>query len=812
MDDFINSEMNKMNAELSDIWPEWRVVRIIGKGNFGSVYEIQRNIGSHTQSAALKVIHVSAGNSGIDPLMMDTQDSEHTTSFYREYVGNLQNEIILMQQFIGNSHIISYEDHFIREKSDVPEWDIYIRMELLTGLQEYLKAHKPDQELVLKLGKDISQGLSDCHREGIIHRDVKPQNIFINKAGNFKIGDFGISRLAPTKLDTLSFKGTVAYMAPEVFHLEGTDARSDIYSLGMVLYQLLNDYRPPFLPENFVPDDFEKAKEMRFAGEKIPYPAQGSPELKKAVCKALESDPRNRFQTAEEMNRVLEMIDRKEKTDAWESVIFNDVDSNEDVPEQAGDEKEDNRSWMEGEEAASYYKEPGTRGETEPEWTILPDPGERHDQYTNSMEREYDHAKDGQLKGRKSLPLFILAAIAIFGICIAAKVFLLDGKKTDEGVPEATSGAADTGIDYITEDDFAIDWKDPVLEAKMREVTGINTGDIMYSDVQGIKELNLDNDEENDAADSEKISDISALSNLTNLTSLNLYNNQISDISPLASLTNLNELNLSKNQITDISSLRELTEIIELRLSYNQIEDFSVLGNLKKLERLYLGGNQISDISFLKSMADLNLTHLYLYENQITDISALSGFTKLTLLHLYDNRISDISPLENLTNLNELNLSENQITDIEPLRGMSEVIELRLSYNQIKDFSALGDLKNLERLYLGGNEISDISFLNNMSDLNLTHLYLYENQITDISALSGFINLTHLHLYKNQIADISPLEGLTNLTELVLYDNKISDIQALSGMKQLNYLNLTGNQITDYSPIESLDIEKLITD
>lgn len=92
----------------------------------------------------------------------------------------------------------------------------------------YLSSHPMSEDDVIRLGKDICHALSLCHEAGIIHRDIKPQNIFVSKWGSFKLGDFGIARTMPGSGSVLSFKGTISYMAPETFKMLNTDARSDI--------------------------------------------------------------------------------------------------------------------------------------------------------------------------------------------------------------------------------------------------------------------------------------------------------------------------------------------------------------------------------------------------------------------------------------------------------------------------------------------------------------------------------------------------------------------------------------------------------
>lgn len=233
--------------------------------------------------------------------------------------------------------------------------------------------------------------------------------------------------------------------------------------------------------------------------------------------------------------------------------------------------------------------------------------------------------------------------------------------------------------------DFAIDWKDKVLESRMREITGIHSRDIMCSDVKTIKKLKLSRGSYN------PIRNISALSNLTNLEELNLSCNMISDISALSNLTNLRDLNLIDNQIRYISALRNLTSLKKLALKDNKISDISALNNLTDLEELNLIANRISDISALGNLTKLK--RLFLGFNQISDISVLSNLIRLEVLGLRSNRISDISALSKLKKLRGLELNFNEIRDIEALSNLTKLSWLELSWNQITDYSPIEKLK-----------------------------------------------------------------------------------------------------------------------
>ena len=711
------SDLNYINQELAVVWPGWTAVKLLGRGSFGAVYEIHRSARGNLEKSAMKVLRVPDNDAEVARLQFQGMNYQSTEAYYEKLVDGIYNEIRIMQSFIGYSHIVSYEDYAIRKRNNEIGWDIYIRMELLTGLPDYISRHPMSNQIVFKLGMDIAQGLSDCHNKGIIHRDIKPENVFVNEAGNFKLGDFGVSRNALGSQDVLSFKGTLAYMAPEVYKMQATDARSDIYSLGVVLYQCLNDNRLPFVPEGFSPYDIETARQRRLAGEPIPAPAHGSNNLKSIVLKALAVRPEYRFQTAEEMYRALRQ--------AYEA------DYNESV---------------------TLYQ---------------------NTQYQQPVKRPFPLIP---VVATVALVLTVIAGAGIISLFIRkgdnagteqvaqiAETVQTEqiSQNGDEQLAEETqadnSEAVEEQNDEPAEEeftDYAIDWKDAALEAKMREITGISSGDIMYSDVKDITMLDLAN--WHVETDDVKIKDISALSSLTNLEMMFLNNNSISDISALGSLTNLTYLSMRDNQISDISALSGLTNLEELYLSDNQISNISVLDSLMKLKKLELDNNQISDISALGSLA--NLTDLVLYNNQISDIRGLDGLKKLKELDLKNNQISNISGLGNLTSLTNLDLYNNQISDISVLGGLTNLTNLDLSINRVSDISALSNLKNLIALHLWDNQISDISALGNLT--NLTWLFLHYNQISDISPLSNLTNLTWLDISDNPISDYSPIEDL----------------------------------------------------
>ena len=122
-------------------------------------------------------------------------------------------------------------------------------MELLVPLNEYICDKKLSESDVIKLGCDICDALSLCRKKKIIHRDIKPENIFVNEFGDYKIGDFGISKQMENLQYSMSQKGSFGYIAPEVMVGDNYDATVDTYSLGVVMYKILNNNRLPFWME-----------------------------------------------------------------------------------------------------------------------------------------------------------------------------------------------------------------------------------------------------------------------------------------------------------------------------------------------------------------------------------------------------------------------------------------------------------------------------------------------------------------------------------------------------------------------------------
>lgn len=297
--------------DIEKTWPKWKIVRTIGEGSFGKVFEIERNEYGIEEHSALKVISIPKSVGEIQALKNDGMTDADSTAYFRGIVGDFVQEIRLMSKLKGNPHIVTYEDFAVIEKSDSIGFEILIRMELLTEFSAYFGKRRFSMYDVLRLGSDMCKALESCRELNIIHRDIKPENIFISSNGDFKLGDFGIARTVEKTMVGLSRKGTYSYMAPEIYNGNKYGFESDIYSLGLVLYKLLNNNRDPFLPNPPAPvmySDKMEAMLQRMQGMQLPAPVHADEVLTEIIFKACAHNPSERYMHPRELRMALEEV------------------------------------------------------------------------------------------------------------------------------------------------------------------------------------------------------------------------------------------------------------------------------------------------------------------------------------------------------------------------------------------------------------------------------------------------------------------------------------------------------------------------
>ena len=294
------------SVQYGSIFGQWHIEKLLGTGSGGksAVFSIYRDNGGWREYSALKVICLIEEYGSHEELTALRKDEFSTA--VREQRSQADQEVRLMDQLRGKTNIVDYLDHRFHSWHDDTGFgvDLLIRMEKLTDLRSRMRRGEIlSQQEILRVGQDICQALAICHGKNILHRDIKPENIFFNEDGDYKLGDFGISRILDNSQAMASTGiGTLPYLAPE--QTSGSyDERVDIYSLGLVLYELANFNRLPFADSGYIR---ESQIRRRLSGEALPVPQGVSPGLARVILTACAFRPEDRFRNAWEMLEALE--------------------------------------------------------------------------------------------------------------------------------------------------------------------------------------------------------------------------------------------------------------------------------------------------------------------------------------------------------------------------------------------------------------------------------------------------------------------------------------------------------------------------
>lgn len=298
----------------------------IGSGGFGTVYKVSKSNASGTYVRALKHINIPSQKQYADVLNSMGGDYSKADDYFAGVLKEIVNEIQIISTLseVGTQNIVQYYENDIVESESPKRYDIYILMECLTPFTNYFYQNELKVRDVIKLGKDILTALTSCHAQNVIHRDIKDENIFVSADGAYKLGDFGVSKMLKDRSRAESMKGTPNFIAPEVYlGKEQYDDTVDIYSLGIVLYKLLNKSRNPFLPEfpqayNSNDEDLAFERRMKCEVPELPYDARNV--LGEVVIKAI-SKRTARYNSAKEFLSALENAENQLSIDDLNKTI-----------------------------------------------------------------------------------------------------------------------------------------------------------------------------------------------------------------------------------------------------------------------------------------------------------------------------------------------------------------------------------------------------------------------------------------------------------------------------------------------------------
>ncbi len=262
----------------------YQIIEELGHGGMGRVFRaLDRKL---NEEVALKLVkpEISSDEKTLERFRIELKLARKIS---HRYIGRMYE---LLED--GGTHFITME---------------YVPGEDLKSLLHRVKQLSPSTALLI--ARQIAAGLGEAHRLGIVHRDLKPSNVMIDKEGDAKIMDFGIARSA--KREALTGEGVIIgtpeYMSPEQAEGKEVDGRSDIYSLGVILYEMVTG-RAPFEGESPL------AVAMKHKSETPPDPRKLNPqipaELGQLILKCLEKERTHRFPSAEEFLSALGQVER----------------------------------------------------------------------------------------------------------------------------------------------------------------------------------------------------------------------------------------------------------------------------------------------------------------------------------------------------------------------------------------------------------------------------------------------------------------------------------------------------------------------
>ena len=646
----------------------------IGSGSFGSVFRIVRH-DSNVPPCALKIIPIPGKEAEITTLRFQGMSDEDIRRHYQQKMEEIKKEYELMSELKGCDNIVSCEDFKAFQRKDGLGYDIMIRMELLLPLTNYrLKANKDiDEGGIVKLGIDICKALEICQKDRIIHRDIKPENIFISKQGNFKLGDFGIARTMEQSNMQMTIAGTKNYMAPEVFKEQPYDKTADIYSLGIVLYQMLNDNRLPFLTPDTMrsADARETAFHRQLSGDTLEKPAHGSDELAEVILKACRYEKSERYQEPKDMRKSLEKFPVSEIDMAGIDIF------------------EPKKGWEDADRTEILFKD---RKQTV----------NRDSDAPTDLLKEIDSDKTELLKDRetpagkfsknKKLPLILGASVVGLAVIAGTAVIAKQNQQQEISVESTERDQMNQGTEGSKENET-------VSEEKFASSGAVSTEEKnMLSEEEQI----LEERKKTTQLKGKSLEKFSDLADYENLEKLDLSEMEIKDISVVENLKKLKELNISYTNVEDISVLKKCKELISLNLSYNNenmtgkkiMETLSAMAQLQELD---LSGDMVAGNYEDKLEANTSLEVLRVGATGISKGNFLKKLKKLKILDIHSNlMLEDLNNIVQLEKLEELNISVTGITNLKGIEKMKMLKVLDISMTDISDISMLKSLKKLE--------------------------------------------------------------------------------------------------------------------
>ena len=229
----------QLNTELMT---NMEIVDCLSRRGGTAVYSVKST--KSDQMYVLKHISVPESQRQVDALILTgaAADEEAAQAYYQQVVSDYQTELELLETLANSPMIGSFRSYEIKPKEDGVGFDVYLLAEHRTTLEKYLSDTEITQSSTVNLAMDLCGALSELRTAGLVHRDVKPGNIYLNPQGHFMLGDMGIAKIDGLKYCSMPEAMISSYSAPELFDLMAeVNETVDLYAVGLILYRIYND-------------------------------------------------------------------------------------------------------------------------------------------------------------------------------------------------------------------------------------------------------------------------------------------------------------------------------------------------------------------------------------------------------------------------------------------------------------------------------------------------------------------------------------------------------------------------------------------
>ena len=545
-------------------------------------------------------------------------------------------------------------------------------------LDRYVAERVMSEPAIIGIGMKLCRVLEYLHGlpEPVIHRDIKPQNIIVDDRGKIKLIDFGISRVRnkDNLVDTV-FAGTATYAPPEQYGFRQTDARADIYSLGMVLQYMLTG--------NVDTTSDKKGTE-------------GSC-LNKIIAKCTSFAPEKRFRNIKELRKSLTRLNRRP------------------VP----------RALIAGMLTVCFIV-CGVLGSLA---SVAFDPGGATGIASDESGEIMPVTPLSTMLGLNDMTeeeLLNITGVYIYGDTVFDTLYTKNPTDPSEEKIEVNS--------YITGHPNIIDFTTGHIDIadgsindisclkflkNLRQLVIVRNNIRDISPLEGLTQLEFLDLSWN------PITDFSALQSLTSLMELYLNDCSCSDISPIYGLSSLEVLYVSDNGITQVDGLSALKNLTAIDLGGNGLVDVSVLGQLTGLEKISIEYNRISDVGFMRSLDRNKVIELVISGNPISDTSPLCTgklFDKSRWVSVKASHLGtvDLPFLRDIAVFDELRLDNTYCTKLSQYLMGKHISWLIVNNSGLTDISWMENIQFTWNLEISGNPyIKDLSVLKKMKHLQV---------------------------------------------------------------------------------------------